>query len=320
MRPKPRGSRPDEREPAVRNTDRLIAGLAARQRGVVSRAQLVAAGIHTDAIKTRVRSGRLHPVHRGVYLVGHSAPVPGARELAAVFACGPGSVVSHVSAAHLLKLFPYPAKPRPVDVTVAGRERARRAGIEIHCVESLDALDTRTLHGIPITTPARTLLDLATVLHPHLLERAIAEVEVRRLARRGDLTDQIERNPGRPGTRTLRRILGLDGGPALTRSEAERRMLRLIRAAELPVPEVNAMVGQLEVDFLWREQRLVVEVDGYAYHSSRRAFERDRERDAALAAAGHTVLRVTWRQLVSESEVVVARLAAALAVRGRGRS
>lgn len=315
MPPKPRGSRPDEREPAVRNTDRLIAGLAARQRGVVSRAQLVAARIHTDAIKTRVRSGRLHPVHRGVYLVGHSALVPGARELAAVFACGTGSVVSHLSAAHLLKLFPYPATPRPVDVTVAGRERTRRAGIRIHCVESIDARDTRTLHGIPITTPARTLLDLAPVLPPYLLERAIAEAQVRRLVRKRDLIDQLDRNRGRRGTRALREVLVLEGGPAFTRSKAERRMLRLLRASGLPLPHVNAKLEGYEVDFLWREQRLVVEVDSFRFHSPRARFERDRERDATVAAAGYTVIRVTWRQLVDAPEAVVARIAAALAVR-----
>jgi very-short-patch-repair endonuclease len=314
MPTKSRGSRSEDHETAVRDIDRLIAGFAARQRGVVSRAQLIAAGIHSDAIKLRVRSGRLHTVHRGVYLVGHSAPMDGARELAAVLACAQGAVVSHLSAAHLLKLLPHPAKPRPVDVTVRSRDRARRAGIRIHCVESLDRRDTRRLHGIPITTPARTLLDLATALPPYMLERAVAEAEVRRLARRSDLADQLARNPGRRGTRILRQTVELEGGPALTRSEAERRLLHLIRTADLPRPEVNARLGRYEVDFLWREQRLVVEVDGYAYHAGRRAFERDRERDTALAAVGFTVLRITWRQLVGAPETVIARLAAALAI------
>ncbi len=187
-------------------------------------------------------------------------------------------------------------------------------------MQALDDRDTRTLQGVPITTPARTLLDLGTVLPPYLLERAIAEAEVCLLARRRDLVDQLERNRGRPGTRALRAILDLDGGAALTRSEAERRLLALVRTAALPLPQVNARLGTYEVDFLWPEQRLVVEVDGYAYHGNRAAFERDRERDVALAALGYTVMRVTWRQLVDAPEAIIARIAAALGARGGVRS
>jgi very-short-patch-repair endonuclease len=281
----------------------------------VSRGQLLTARIESGAINRRVRSGRLHPVHRGVYLVGHAVLAHGAREFAAILACGPGTVLSHCSAAYLWQLLPYPAKPGPVDVTVRGRERARRARIRIHCVAALDRRDVRTLGRIPITTPARTLLDLATVVHPHTLERALAEAQVRRLVPRRDLIDQLGRNRSRRGTRVLRDLLDLEDGPALTRSEAERRLLKLVRAAHLPLPETNASLGRHEVDFLWRERRLVVEVDGFRFHSSRVAFERDRERDARLAATGHTVLRVTWRQLVQAPEAVVARIAAALAVR-----
>jgi very-short-patch-repair endonuclease len=149
-----------------------------------------------------------------------------------------------------------------------------------------------------------------------LLERVIAEAEVRRLVRRRDLLDQLERNPGRRGTRVLRGVLDLDGGPAFTRSNAERRLLRLLRAAELPIPRVNSRVGRYEVDFVWSEQRLVVEFDSFRVHSPRAKFERDRQRDAELAAAGYTVIRVTWRQLVDSPEAVVARIAQALAVRG----
>jgi very-short-patch-repair endonuclease len=302
-------------ESDVGNPDREIAALAAQQRGVVSRAQILAAGIERGAITRRIRAGRLHPVHRGVYLVGHPNPMHGAREMAAVLACGSRAVASYGSAAYLWQLLPYPANPGPVDVTVPERKLASTPRIRIHCVQALDQRDIRALHRIPITTPARTLLDLATILPPYLLERALAEAQVRRLARRGDLVEQLARNPGRPGTRVLRWLLDLKGDPAATRSEAERRLLKLIRAADLSSPEVNARVGHYEVDFLWREQRIVVEVDGFRFHSSRAAFERDRQRDAALAAGGYTVIRVTWRQLVDAPEAVVARIAAALAVR-----
>jgi very-short-patch-repair endonuclease len=236
-------------------------------------------------------------------------------ELAAVLSCGDGSAVSHRSAAWLWQLLPYPSNPRPVDVTVAGRD-VRRPGVRIHWVQALDACDTRILHGVPITTPARTLLDLAAVLPPYLLERAITEAEVRRLVRRTDLMDQLERNQGRRGTPALRRVLDLEGGPAYTRSRAERRLLRLLRAAELPIPRVNSRIGRYEADFLWPESKLVVEFDSFQFHSPRARFERDRERDAALAAIGYTVIRVTWRQLVDKPETVVLRIAQALAVRG----
>jgi very-short-patch-repair endonuclease len=298
------------------SADQVIAAIATRQHGIVSRAQLRSAGLDRHSIDRRIRGGRLHPVHRGVYAVGHRAMAGGSREIAALLACGRRAVVSHRSAAALLQLLPYPANPGPVDVTVVGRQVTRRRGIRAHRAGSLQRRDVRKVDGIRVTSAARTLLDLATVLPPSLLERAIAEGQVRGIARKRDLVDQLDRNPGRRGTRVLRRLLEVDGGPALTRSEAERRLLKLIRAAELPMPEVNARVGGHEVDFLWPRHKLAVEVDGFAFHSSRASFERDRQRDSSLAAHGYTVIRVTWRQLVDAPAAVVARIAASLAARG----
>jgi very-short-patch-repair endonuclease len=318
MRPRFRNERPANSECGARGAevaDRVIAEIAGRQRGVVSRAQLLAAGLTSGAIKHRLRAGRLHRVHSGVYRAGHNAPIDGAREMAAVLACGAGAVVSHRSAASLWQLLPYPAQERPIDITVAGRDPGTRRGLRVHRVTALDERDVGSVRGVPVTAPARTILDLAAVLSSHELERALAEAQVRRLVRRRDLVDQLERSRGRPGTRMLRRILALEGGPAPTRSDAERRMMRLVRAAELPVPRVNSRLGRYEVDFLWPKQRLVVEVDSFRFHSPRARFERDRARDAALAAAGYTVIRVTWRQLVDAPEAVAARIAAALAVR-----
>ena len=313
MRPKINSRRLDTIECAVGNVDRAIAELATAQRGVVTRLQLLELGMEGGAIKRRVRTGRLHSLHRGVYLVGHAAEPKGAREMAAVLACGGCAVVSHRSAATQWKMLSYPATQAPVDVTLVRAHAATRAGIRIHRARQLDRRDFRILSGLPITTPARTLLDLAAVVAPDELDRAFAKAQVRRLADAHGVEDQLERNPGRAGVRALRALI--DAGPALTRSEAERRMLRLVRDAQLPPPWVNARVAGHEVDFLWREERFVVEVDGFAAHRSRRAFERDRRRDAALAASGYTVLRVTWRQLVEAPQAVVARIAAALAVR-----
>ena len=317
MRPKDTTRQFGGVECAVGNVDRAIAELAEAQRGVVTRRQVLELGIEAGAIKHRVRTGRLHPLHRGVYLVGHAVPPEGAREIAAVLASGPRAVLSHRSAARVWKLLPYPATPTPVEITLVRAHAATRAGIRIHRVRMLARRDVRILSGLPITTPARTLLDLAAVVPTCLLERAIAEAQVRRLVRRRDLLEKLGRNRGRSGTQALRRLLDLDGGPAPTRSEAERRLLRLLRAAELPIPRVNSRVGRYEVDIVWSEQRLVVEFDGFRFHSPRARFERDRARDAELAGGGYTVIRVTWRQLVDSPEAVVARIAQALAVRGR---
>jgi very-short-patch-repair endonuclease len=290
--------------------EREIAKLAARQLGVVTRAQLLRIGLTRDAVDHRVKSSRLHPIYRAVYLLGHPRPTDGARELAAVLACGPSAVASHRSAAGLWRLLPGP-RDLP-DVTVPGRD-CRRREIRVHLVAALDHRDVRTVRGIPVTTPARTLLDLAAVVTTRELEQALAEAHARRLARRSDLLSLLARVGARPGAAPLRSLLDADTAPALTRSEAEERFLALIRKAELPPPEVNVRVGRHEVDFLWRQQGLVVEVDSFAFHSSRAAFERDRLRDAERGAAGFRVLRVTWRQIVDRPEALVARMATALA-------
>jgi very-short-patch-repair endonuclease len=282
---------------------------------VASRTQLLEAGVTRAAIEWRISSGRLHVVHRGVYRVGHMAPGPRAREMAAVLACGSGAVISHRTAARMWQL-PGGSEDGDIDVTVRRSRAPSRRGIRTRRSSRLGDRDSRVLDRVPITTPARTLLDLAAILPLNMLERVVAEAQVRRLADRRSIADQLDRNRGRAGVRSLRRLLELDGGPALTRSRAERMMLALVRAAELPPPQVNARLGRYEVDFLWSERRLVVEVDGYAYHANRRAFERDRVKDAALAAAGYAVVRVTFRQLTDTPQAVVARLAAALAARG----
>ena len=291
--------------------ERAIAELAAKQRGVITRAQLIELGLTRTTIDNWVKHSRLHPLYRGVYLLGHAGVTEGARELGAVLACGRGAVISHRSAAWLWRLLP--AAKGDVEVTVAGRDCRSRPGIRVHRVRDLDRRDIRKLGRIPITSPARTILDLAAVVGPRELEQALAEAYARRLARRSELVSLLARRPSRPGTRALRALLD-DGTPALTRSQAEDRLLALIRAAELPQPEVNVRIGRHEVDFMWRDQRLVVEVDGFAFHSSRAAFERDRRRDSELSSQGFRVTRVTWRQIVDEPVALVARLATALMV------
>lgn len=292
--------------------ERATSQLAARQHGIVTREQLLGLGMTRDGIHRRLRDGRLRRLYRGVYLVGPIAP-PHAYATAAVFACGDGAVLSHRSAAHVWELLPYPAHQRMPHVTVAKSNVESRRGIRVHRVTHLDHRDVTRRHRIPIVTPPRALLDLAAVVGGRELERALAEAHARRLVTDGALDAVLARNGRRAGTGKLRAVVHGAESPALTRSDAEERLLELIRASDLPHPEVNVRLGPYEVDFLWREAYLVVEVDGYRFHSSRLAFERDRHRDAELHARGYRVIRVTWRQLVEEPEAVIARLGRALA-------
>jgi very-short-patch-repair endonuclease len=166
----------------------------------------------------------------------------------------------------------------------------------------------------PSHTPIRTLFDLASSSNAAEIERAFNEAQVRKLVSLDEMRRALASAPRRAGVLILRDLVEGHEGPNLTRSEAEDRLLALVHAARLPTPAVNVRVGRYEVDFLWRAERLVVEVDGFAFHSSRSAFERDRARDAELQAAGLRVMRITWRQLTDEPEVIVARLAQALAL------
>ena len=281
--------------------DAAVAALAVGQHGVVTRRQLLAVGLTRHGVGHRLAAGRLHAVHRGVYAVGHPALSPDGRRLAAVLACGDGARLSHRSAAALLGLLP--DEPGPLHVTVPVRRRAP-AGVVLHRSPNAPAM---LRLGIAVTTPARTLLDLAATAADRDVGRAVEEARLRRLVADGELA-RLARE--RPGARALRELLADE--PSLTRSEAERALLTLVRRAGLPRPVTNVRVGRYEVDALWPSERLVVEVDGFAFHSSREAFERDRERDADLQARGLRVIRVTWRRLTQRPEAVAALLGAAL--------
>jgi very-short-patch-repair endonuclease len=292
-----------------------IRDLARRQHWVLSYAQLRQLGLTRSAIAWRVRRGWVQPLHRGVYLVDHRIPPPLAAEAAALLAVGRTAVLSHQTAAYLDKLLPHPA--RPVHVTVIGRAPAQRRNLRIHRTTTLERKDVRRHEGLPLTCPARTLLDLSAVVTTSELEPLVAEAQRRRLVSEPALRDQLTRHAGRPGTAALRALIESPGGPAFTRSTAERKLLALIRAARLPPPRSNQKVGGFEVDLLWPEQRLVAEFDSFTFHGDRVAFERDRHRDGVLQAHGYAVVRVTWRQLTSEPQAVVALLARMLERRSR---
>lgn len=297
------------------DTDETITTLASRQHGVVSRRQLLATGVGVGAVEYRVRQGRLRRLHQGVYQVG---PIlqPLAHEMAAVLACGPHAVVGHRSAGILWKILPAVRArrkgPPTVDIIVTRGARAR-PGIRTRRIRTIRPSEVTRRKGLPVTTPSRTIYDLASTATPRRLEQVFAEALARKIATADELRSLIQDHPRGPGTPHLRALLD-HGDPTRTRSVAEDRFLALVRKAQIPMPAVNKVVSGYQVDFHWRKERLIVETDGYAYHSSREAFEVDRRRDAVLAAAGLRVVRVTWRQMEDEPEAVLARLVRALTI------
>jgi very-short-patch-repair endonuclease len=256
--------------PKLDNADAAIAVIAAKQHGIVTLTQLIQAGLSRSGVKRRVAAGRLHRLYRGVYAVGHRGLSNEGRWMAAVLACGPGAVLSHRAAAeHWALLEPTRGI---VDVTVPGSGgRGKRPGLRIHRSYLLGSSTTRR-DGIAVTAPGRTLVDLRRSVAAPIYRRARRQAEFRGLDLEG---------------------LDTDG----TRSEPESDFLRLCRRHRVPDPEVNVRIGRYTVDFLWRRERLVVEVDGWAAHRGRQAFEDDHQRDLELRALGLRVLRFTARQV-----------------------
>ncbi len=289
----------------MERSDAAIVALAARQHSLVSARQLRGLGFDSRAIARRVTRGWLAPRGGGVFLVGPVAG-PWAREMAELLRCGPRAMLGHFTAAAGWEM--RERRPgEPVDVIVFSGIRAR-PGVRLHRPRAMRAEEHLIHLGLRITTPARTIADLSRSVSGNELQRLIETAELRRLATRQELESYAPRHP------VLRTALEAGHEPRLTRSEAERRLLELIRAAGLPAPRTNVRVEGLEVDVLWPRQRLIIEVDGFAHHDGRAAFERDRRRDGRLLAAGYRVLRITWRQLTEEPALVLATIAAALCV------
>jgi very-short-patch-repair endonuclease len=283
--------------------------VAGRQLNLVTTEQLHATGMSETMIAERRRRAILHPVHRAVYLYGTNVLVPGARELAAVLACGPEAWVRRRSALASLKVIP-PWRG-DVEISVLGRQRSR-SGISVHRLGALPEVDRSAVNGIPSVSPALALLEFAAVAKDDQLERAISEAYFLRLVSEGELRATLDRHAGRTGVAPLRLELDRIGGPQWTESEGEERLKRLLRQADLPMPVTRRKVAGFKADFCWPGLRLIVEFDGYQAHGHRYAFERDRRRDQAHIAAGYTVLRFTWRQVESEPMRVIAVIATAL--------
>jgi very-short-patch-repair endonuclease len=286
-----------------------VARLAGRQHGTVARWQLIALGMTDSDIARWVKQGRLHRLLWGVYLVGHSVPPPLAMEQAALLACHNEAILTHRTGCVLWGFLA--ADDGPVHVTTR-RHRGRPKGVVVHTTTRLERRDTTRRFDLPITTPARTLLDLAETAAE--LERAVEQAFALKRVTERQLRDVIRRYPGRRGAKVLAALLDYRGDTGFTRSAAEDILRRLLKAAHLPQPAVNARLHGYEVDFYWPEHKLIVEVDSWQHHADRRSFEHDRAKRADLQARGYTVLPITARQLTHEPEATIARIAAAIAL------
>ena len=294
-----------------------VSVMATAQRGRVGRRQLVAAGVSRSAIGRLVASGHLIPVHHGVYAAGHDAPIPGGAETAALLALRPGAALSHITTLLWWGIADQAgwSEPPPIHVTVPGGGTRGPEGVIVHRSTILTPNDLWVHDGLPVTSPARALLDHAAEAATRELERMLDTALVRRRVDLRQINDVLARAGRHAGRASLADLVAAHAATTFTRSEAEERFLALIREAGLPLPLTNVRRHGFELDFLWpgRGARdVAVEIDGYAFHSGRAAFERDRRRDAILGAAGIDVRRYTWRRLIAEPLAVVAELAPAL--------
>ncbi len=296
--------------------DVRVARLAANQWGVVDLDDLRRCGLSDQAVLRRVRSGRLHRLYERVFAVGHTNLPQQARILAAVKACGPRAVASHHAAGELYAIVRL--RDRRPDVTVLGATTRRHDGIRIHRTQRRERADVTRCQGIPVTSVARTLVDLAADLTYEELRRAIREAQAQRIVALPQLVDTLARLRPCRGAVNLARIVAT--GPAPTRSELEDVVLDLMLRGGLKHPDVNVPIrvgGRWVVpDFRWPEQRLVVEADGARYHDGDVAREDDAERQALLEAAGERVLRVRWEQAVCRESLTLRRFRAAGAPSG----
>jgi hypothetical protein len=303
----------------ARSDDGAIGELAGAQQGVAGRRQLLELGVGERAIDHRLRLGRLLRLFPGVYAVGHDALTEAALALAAVLATAPGSVASHWTAARLHGLLD---RPRPIIHISASRSRRRRPGVLIHRAV-LPALDLTVCEGVPATTAARVLLDLSGSTGERRLRTMAKRAEFKGLIDAAALVEILRRHPRRRGRGNLARLIGgyaLAAGP--TMSPIEDDFAEFCGGREIPAPETNVpmRLGLRTVTFdcVWREARLVVELDGRTAHERRLAFEDDRARDRAAIAAGWRPIRITSAQIEGTPDVLELDLRAALGIDERG--
>jgi very-short-patch-repair endonuclease len=291
----------------MHGVERAIARVAGRQDNVITHDQCFVAGLGRGAIARRLEAGVMQWMHRGVYLLGAAPPSRMASARAAVMACGEGAVVSHRSAAEMFGLLP--ETDRDVDVTVVGRNPGVHAGVRVHRPRGLARHEVTKMRGIPVTTVARTIADIAATEPANDVMHAWQEALYRRIVTPGAVAAVLKREPRRKGAPVIRALIE---NPSMTRSERERALLKLLDAAQLPRPLTNVRLHGYLVDAYWPEHGLVLEFDGWQAHGHRHAFETDRKRDQVMLANDVRSMRVTDRQLKHEPVALAARIAQTL--------
>jgi predicted transcriptional regulator of viral defense system len=295
----------------VVHVDARAARVAASQAGLVARGDLAAVGLGRGAIAHRVAVERLHRVHRGIYLLGHSVGPAGADARAAVLACGRHAYLSHRSALEQYGIVD-PAGG-DVHVTVVRGRRRSRKGIRAHRTTRIAPEDLGLLDGdLRITSPARAILDYAEQAPRAELARAVNEAHVQRLALPDDLRAVLARTPGRRGARTLRAVLDRNDGPVLLHRGLEEVAYMLFDGTPIPQPLVNHSMFGWEYDLVWLKERVIVELDGGRFHGTPAAVNRDRRKEADARRHDFELIRYSWWQIDEESHFVVAEVAAAL--------
>jgi very-short-patch-repair endonuclease len=293
----------------VRTVEQKVAAIARSQHGVVTRAQLLGAGVSAREIDRRLEKGTLLRVHRGVYRVGHRAPSIEARYMAAVLACGDGALLCGLAAAHLWGLIKGSAPPAEV---IASSER-RVKGVKTR--RTRKGLRGTKCRGIPITTVPNTLMDVSSLLSLPDLARACHEAGVKYGTTPGQVETELAKRPNTPGARNLRKVLS--GEQRVTLSALERRFLKLLREANLPLPQTNKPAGTKRVDCRWPAHKLTIELDSYRYHRSRHAWEQDRRREREARARGDEFCRYTHDDVLDTPAQVLRELHALLRVASR---
>lgn len=287
--------------------DGIVARIARRQHGVVARWQLLAAGISEDWIEYRLDKGSLIRVFPGVYRVGHAAPSIEAEYVAAVLACGEGAFLRGSAAGSLLGMIRASPAPKP---QVAARTGRKIQGIETKRARAIDRRDITKWKGIPVTTPARTLVDLAESFSPDALARAMHQADVLHKTTPDEVEEVLKRRRTAKGSAKLREVLWGDQGRIL--SKLERAFIRMLKQHDLPLPTTNRPSGGLFVDCRWPEHKLTVELDGYRYHRTRHAWDRDRKRERDAYARGDQFRRYTWGDVVEHPRPTLRELRAVL--------
>ena len=294
--------------PKVRTVDQRIAKIAARRRGIVTRRQLLAAKIAKKAIDQRLEKGLLILEHRGVYRVGHAPANIESTYMAAVVAAGDGAALSGQAAGHLMKLLN--GAPPPPEVTASTERRIK--GLETKRDRRLDHREIWIYDGIPCTTAARTLVDLAATLSEDDLARAVHEASVRYRTTPKQVEAALARRPNAKGSAALRRVLRGDTKLALSR--LERRFLELLEENDLELPSTNENVDGRLVDCRWPARKLTIELDGYRYHGTRHAWEQDRKRERQARKRGDDFRRFTWGDVFEEPEALIEELRPVLSI------